>query len=230
MFSRELVINNGRKFELPIFLPVYQPHRMQALRSAWSEGPEIEGCIVNSYFLYKQRELRQQLVEGPGLHDYLGFDGLVTTDSGAFQGLTRQLYLNNADIVRFQDRIGSDIVSPLDLITPPGDKKAVAEAKLVSTEKRIVKAMGLVERGILVGVQQGDATPTSADAASSSCATSACGTSPSARWCPSSTATTTCGSSAGPRPRRARSSARTSRCTSTAPVTRWSCPSWSPAA
>ncbi|MEU7617982.1 tRNA-guanine transglycosylase [Micromonospora rifamycinica] len=155
MFSRELVINNGRKFELPIFLPVYQPHRMQALRSAWSEGPEIEGCIVNSYFLYKQRELRQQLVEGPGLHDYLGFDGLVTTDSGAFQGLTRQLYLNNADIVRFQDRIGSDIVSPLDLITPPGDKKAVAEAKLVSTEKRIVKAMGLVERGILVGVQQG---------------------------------------------------------------------------
>lgn len=159
MFSREFVINDGRMFELPIFLPVYQPHRMQALRSAWDEGPEIEGCIVNSYFLYKQRDLRRQLVEGPGLHDYLGFDGLVTTDSGAFQGLTRQLYLSNADIVRFQDRIGSDIISPLDLITPPGDKKSVAEAKLLSTEKRIVRAKQLVERGILVGVQQGGRFP-----------------------------------------------------------------------
>lgn len=155
MFSREFVINDGRAFKLPIFLPVYQPHRMPALRSAWSEGPEIEGCIVNSYFLYKQRELRKELVEGPGLHDYLGFDGFVATDSGAFQGLSRQLYLNNSDIVRFQDRIGSDVVSPLDLITPPGDRHTIAEAKLTATEKRIVAGLRIVDRGILAGVQQG---------------------------------------------------------------------------
>jgi 7-cyano-7-deazaguanine tRNA-ribosyltransferase len=155
VFSREFVINDGRSFTLPIFLPVYQQHRMQALRSAWSEGPQIEGCIVNSYFLYKQRELRNELVEGPGLHHYLDFDGLVTTDSGAFQGLTRQLYLKNSHIVQFQDRIGSDVLSPLDLITPPGDRRTTAEAKLLSTHKRITEALRIVERGILMGVQQG---------------------------------------------------------------------------
>ena len=80
---------------------------------------------------------------------------MVATDSGAFQGFTRQLYLNNVDIVRFQDRIGSDVLAPLDLVTPPGDNRTTAEAKLMATERRIRKALSITERGILAGVQQG---------------------------------------------------------------------------
>jgi 7-cyano-7-deazaguanine tRNA-ribosyltransferase len=138
-----------------MFLPVYQPHRGGGLLASWTEGPLVDGCIVNAYFLYKQRELRRRLMDSGDLHGYLSFDRLVATDSGAFQGFTRKLYLDNRDIVRFQDRIGSDVLAPLDLVTPPGDGRTVAEAKLRATEKRIREAFALVERGILAGVQQG---------------------------------------------------------------------------
>lgn len=155
MFARSFETNRGTSHRLPLFLPVYQPHRQTGVLDGWSDGPAIDGCIVNAFFLYKERAIRVELTEGKGLHDYLGFDRLVATDSGAFQGFTRRLYLKNSDIVRFQDAIGSDIVSPLDLVTPPRDGRELAEAKLRKTEKRITQALGLVERGILAGVQQG---------------------------------------------------------------------------
>jgi 7-cyano-7-deazaguanine tRNA-ribosyltransferase len=155
MFSRVFATNRGSKHRLPMFLPVYQPHRVQGLLDGWPGGPTIDGCIVNSFFLYKQREVKRQLEQRQNLHEYLGFGGMIATDSGAFQGFTRKLYLKNSDIVRFQDRIGSDVLAPLDLVTPPGDGRTIAEAKLRATEKRIKQALVIVERGILAGVQQG---------------------------------------------------------------------------
>jgi 7-cyano-7-deazaguanine tRNA-ribosyltransferase len=155
MFSRLFMTNRGTHHRLPLFLPVYQPHRASGLLDGWQNGPTLDGCIVNAFFLYKQRELKRQLETGPGLHDHLKFEGLVATDSGAFQGFSRKLYLNNIDIVRFQDRIGSDVLAPLDLVSPPGDNRTTAEAKLRATEKRTEKAMAVVSRGVLAGVQQG---------------------------------------------------------------------------
>lgn len=145
----------GRVHPLPLFMPVYQP-RESAFRLA-REDPTltIDGLIVNAYFLYKQRDLRKQLCEETDLHKFVGFDGLISTDSGAFQGFTRQLYLRNRDIVRFQDQIGSDVIAPLDLVTPPGDRRTIAQDKLDATNKRIKEALVIAERGIVAGVQQG---------------------------------------------------------------------------
>lgn len=145
----------GRRFTLPLFLPVYQPRLRAFELSTRDPGVEIEALIVNSYFLYKQRDIRRQLETTTTLAEFVGFDGLIATDSGAFQGFTRQLYLSNRDIVRFQDRIGSDVIAPLDLVTPPGDKRTVAQGKLDATNKRIEEGLRLVEHGILAGVQQG---------------------------------------------------------------------------
>lgn len=145
----------GQSLVQPLFLPVYQPRERTFQLAAWEGEPVIEGIIVNAYFLYKQRELRRRLAEDGSLKQFVGFGGLVVTDSGAFQGLTRQLHLSNKDIVRFQDAIGSDVIAPLDLITPPGDKRTVAEQKLRVTEKRVEEGLRLVQRGMLAGVQQG---------------------------------------------------------------------------
>ncbi len=152
---RSLRTRDGRRFRLPLFLPVYQARRQISELRIWSGEPEIEGCILNAFFLYKQRELRERFRSGLSLQEFLAFRGLIATDSGAFQGFTRKLLLNNRDIVKFQDRMGSDIIAPLDLITPPGDNRSTATAKLATTQKRIREALGLVERGILAGVQQG---------------------------------------------------------------------------
>ena len=150
-----LLTRAGISYAQPLFLPVYQPRERVFQLAAWEGEPRIEGIIVNAYFLYKVRELRRKLAANSSLKEFVGFQGLVTTDSGAFQGLTRQLYLSNMKIVRFQDAIGSDIIAPLDLITPPGDNRTKAEDKLRATEKRVAEGLALVERGTLAGVQQG---------------------------------------------------------------------------
>jgi 7-cyano-7-deazaguanine tRNA-ribosyltransferase len=140
---------------LPAFLPVYQP-RARAFQLA-TAGPnfEIEELIVNSYFLCKQRDIRRTLTTAMGLHEFVGFNGVITTDGGAFHRFSRQLYLSNLDIVGFQDRIGSDVIATLDLVTPPWDKRTEAEAELAATNKRIREGLNRVKRGILAGVQQG---------------------------------------------------------------------------
>jgi len=38
---------------------------------------------------------------------------------GAFQGFRGSVYLNNKEIVKFQDMIKTDVAAPLDLVTPP---------------------------------------------------------------------------------------------------------------
>jgi len=153
--ERVLRIRRGQRFELPLFLPVYQPHKAASSVTEWRDELRVEGCIVNAYFLYKDRDTRQRFMAGLDLHDYIGFDGLIMTDSGAYQGFNRPLLLANKKIVAFQNTIGADIVSPLDLVTPPGDKRSVAERKLESTLKRIREAKPLCQRGTLAGVQQG---------------------------------------------------------------------------
>ena len=153
--SRVLTCRGGARHDLPLFLPVFQPG------SAFVPDPEqqrayaVEGCIVNAFFLYKHRPLRDQFEAGLTLRQHVGVAGVLATDSGAFQGFTRTLYLSNKTIVKFQDAIGADIISPLDLVTPPGDKRSVAEAKLASTNARIREAVPLVKNGLLAGVQQG---------------------------------------------------------------------------
>lgn len=155
MRARLFTVPRGATFPLPLFLPVYQPRERVFQLAAWEGDPAIEGIIVNSYFLYKQKDIRKRLTSELSLAEYIGFDGLLTTDSGAFQGFTRTLLLSNKKIVKFQDQIGSDVLAPLDMVTPPGDNRTVAEEKLRVTEKRIAEALPLAERGILAGVQQG---------------------------------------------------------------------------
>ncbi|HLP45797.1 MAG TPA: tRNA-guanine transglycosylase [Candidatus Kapabacteria bacterium] len=153
--SRRLITKKGKIYTLPLFFPVYQPKSNLISIDDLKHKFSIEGMIVNGFFLYKDAEVKAQLESGLTIHDYIGFDGLIMTDSGAFQGLKRPLYLVNKKIVAFQDAIQADIVSPLDLISPPGDNFETARKKLASTCKRIQEAKGIVKHGILAGVQQG---------------------------------------------------------------------------
>jgi 7-cyano-7-deazaguanine tRNA-ribosyltransferase len=114
----------------------------------------VKGLITNAFFLYKRREIKKTVL-GQGIRNFLGFKGLIVTDSGAFQQFSGPLYLSNTKIIKFQQDIGVDVISPLDLITPPGDNRTIATKKLETTLKRIEKGLALVDRAILAGVQQG---------------------------------------------------------------------------
>ena len=152
---RRLRVLRQVEFELPMFLPVYQPSSSLVPMELWVSDFQVEGCIINAYFLYKQRALRKTFEAGLTLREYVDFDGLLMTDSGAFQGFTSSVLLKNKNIVRFQDAIGTDVCSPLDLVTPPGDSRRIAEDKMKATLKRVEEAKRYTKQSVLAGVQQG---------------------------------------------------------------------------
>jgi len=145
----------GKQYALPIFLPVYHPVESPLSVDEWIKEFDVQGCIVNAFFLYKDRTTRNLLETKQDIHQYVGFPELVMTDSGAFQGFQGSLYLKNKTIVTFQETIGSDIVSPLDLVSPPGESRAIVEKKWRRTLIRIKEAIQLVQKATLAGVQQG---------------------------------------------------------------------------
>ena len=146
----------GAAYPTPLFLPVFEHTNPLVTARELADDFGVVGVIANGFLLYKQRELREALT-GPDLDvkHLLGFHGLVMTDSGAFQALSGNLYLKNAKIVRFQEAIGADIISPLDLITPPRDNWKIANRKVNQTLARVEEALRLVKRAVVAGVQQG---------------------------------------------------------------------------
>lgn len=151
-----LVTNNGITLQLPMFVPVYRPDYSFKLFCEEYYEHGLCACIVNAFLLYKDREKRGLFENGKTLNEYLGgFTGALITDSGAFQGLRRNLYLSNKNIVRFQNMIKSDIIAPLDLITLPCEKKTIAEQKMIVSHKRILEAIEITDYSILSGIQQG---------------------------------------------------------------------------
>jgi len=150
-----ITARNGSTHDLPILLPVYHPVLSPVPMDLWETEFDVRGCIVNAFFLYKDRELRKEMKAGKRIQEHIRFSGLVMTDSGAFQGFQGKLYLENKTIVRFQEMIGSDSISPLDLVSPPGEKRTVAQKKWGRTLIRVQEALDIVEEGIVAGVQQG---------------------------------------------------------------------------
>ena len=151
---RNIITPDNKIYPTPIFLPVFEYGNsfisIEQLKNEFS----ITGLITNAYLLYKKRELKTIVLEN-GIKKFLDFDGLVVTDSGAFQQFSGPLYLSNRKIIAFQQDIGADIISPLDVITTPGDNKTVAKGKLATTLKRIKQGISITDRSVLIGVQQG---------------------------------------------------------------------------
>ena len=151
---RSVITADGKVYPTPLFLPVFQYRNPFVTIDMLEQEFGVQGLITNAFFLYKDRELKKTVLT-QGIREFLGFHGLIVTDSGAFQQFSGPLYLSNKKIIRFQQEIGVDVISPLDLITPPGDNRTTATRKLALTLKRIEEGLGLVDQAILIGVQQG---------------------------------------------------------------------------
>jgi len=126
--------------ETPALLPVVNPH-VQTLEPATLEskyGAEI--LIANSYVLHGSEDLREPALER-GLHDLLDFSGAIMTDSGSFQlAEYGEIDVTTPEILDFQQRIGSDIGTPVDIPTPPDVPREQAEEELATTRQRIETA------------------------------------------------------------------------------------------
>ncbi|MEN6343095.1 MAG: tRNA guanosine(15) transglycosylase TgtA [Methanospirillum sp.] len=139
----------------PALLPVVNPH-LQIVTPAEMHAMGVEALITNAYIFYRSDRFREAALER-GLHDILDFPGVIMTDSGSFQlSVYGDVEVGNRETLAFQQRIGSEIVVPLDLPTPPAADRATAEAELATTLARIDEARGIVgDAALLAAPVQG---------------------------------------------------------------------------
>ena len=124
--------------ETPALLPVVhpdlerQPIRPEEMRDRFG----VRAVITSAYITWRTPPLRAT-AEARGIHGLLGFDGPVMTDSGAFQQHAYGSVEISPDESReFQERIGSDIATVLDVFTEPEASHEDAAAALAATRAR----------------------------------------------------------------------------------------------
>lgn len=124
LMGRVGVMTVGKKsFETPCLTPVIHPvWRDIPLSQFKAMGFEI--LMTNSYILYRRN--RAEALE-KGLHELVGFDGVLMTDSGGYQVLEYgDTGFTPEEIADFQSKIGSDLAVTLDKPTGYSNSKAYA--------------------------------------------------------------------------------------------------------
>src|SRR3990172_4296086 len=144
--------------ETPTIMRVVNPN-IQTIKPSELRKFGADIIITNSYIIYRKPELRERSMT-EGLHSLLDFKGPIMTDSGSYQlSIYGEVEVDNAQIVQFQQDIGSDIGVPLDIPTPPDVPWKRAEDELEITLQREKEALGLKRDMLLAAPVQGSTFP-----------------------------------------------------------------------
>ena len=120
--------------ETPLLYPVINPSIQLIPPQRLKDEFGFEAVITNAYILWKRYGDR---VAEEGLHKFLNFNGVVMTDSGAYQILVYGgVEVSQAQIVDYEERIGSDIATILDIPTGWHVPKEKAQETVAETLKR----------------------------------------------------------------------------------------------
>jgi 7-cyano-7-deazaguanine tRNA-ribosyltransferase len=120
--------------ETPVLLPVINPAVQPISPRKMQEEFKCQVLITNAYILRKRfgNELTKK-----GVHNLLDFDGVIMTDSGAYQILAYgNVDVAPEEIVRYQEEISTDIATILDVPTGWGITKKYAERTVNETLNR----------------------------------------------------------------------------------------------
>lgn len=150
------------KVETPLLMPVINPNKL-ILSPQQMKKMGVKMLITNAYIIYRTPELRER-AQREGVHGLLGFDGPIMTDSGSYQlSVYGDLEVESDEIVRFQGAIGSDVVVPVDIPTPPHVPQRRVEKELGITLENVRRARQLLNElkssGLLAAPVQGSTYP-----------------------------------------------------------------------
>lgn len=115
----------------PVINPVNQPISCKRLKDAFG----CQAIITNSYI--NKKRFGQKIIDMGGLHKFLDYDGAIMTDSGAYQILVYgEVEVTQKEIIAYQEGIGSDIATILDIPTGWKVTKEEAEITVAETHRR----------------------------------------------------------------------------------------------
>ena len=134
--------------------PARQPVPPEEMRSRLA----VRAVITSAYITWRTPPLRS-VAERDGIHRLLRFDGPIMTDSGAFQQHAYgSVEVGPEEILAFQNTIGSDVATVLDVFTEPEESGAATEAALAVTAERATAARA-ARSGLLAVPVQGGSYP-----------------------------------------------------------------------
>ncbi|RLI38004.1 tRNA guanosine(15) transglycosylase TgtA, partial [Candidatus Bathyarchaeota archaeon] len=129
-----VVKTKSGRFETPALLPVVNPAIQVVSPRELHERLGFEAIITNAYIIMKH--FGQEAVE-KGIHALLGFPGVVATDSGAYQLLVYgRVDVRPEEVVAYQEDVGSDIATILDVPTGWTDSREEALRTVLETARR----------------------------------------------------------------------------------------------
>ena len=139
----------------PNLMPVVHPGKQTI--DVKKFGAEI--VITNSYIIYKNEKLKEKALKD-GVHELINFPRTIETDSGSFQlSVYGDIDINNEEVIKFQEAIGTDIGTSLDIPTAPYVKREEAEEDLKITIERAEEASKVKKDLLLNSVVQGSTFP-----------------------------------------------------------------------
>ncbi|MCD6576592.1 MAG: tRNA guanosine(34) transglycosylase Tgt [Anaerolineaceae bacterium] len=165
--------------ETPIFMPVGTQATVKSLTPTQLEDIGVQILLSNTYHLYLRPGA--ELIENfGGLHQFMGWEKPILTDSGGFQvfslgdlrkidadGVTFKSHLDGSvhrftpeKAIQIQEQLGADIIMALDECAPPGDYQYNLEAmkRTHCWAERCVKAKHRNDQA-LFGIVQGGIHP-----------------------------------------------------------------------
>ena len=120
--------------ETPLLYPVVNPSIQLVTPRKLKEIFGFDAIITNSYIIKKRFGDK---VINEGLHKFLDYDGAIMTDSGAYQILVYgEVEVTQPEIVAYQENIGVDIGTMLDIPTGWKITKEQAQTTVAETLRR----------------------------------------------------------------------------------------------
>ena len=164
----------------PAFMPVATQGAVKAMAPGDLRAAGAKIVLGNAYHLYLRPGI--DIVERlGGLHRFMAWDGPILTDSGGFQGFSlehlREIteggisFKSHVDgslhnlspeaSIEYQERLGADIMMPLDVCVPSRSDRRVVEEAVERTGRWAVRSIEAHSRPahLLFGIMQGGLFP-----------------------------------------------------------------------
>ncbi|MGP6220934.1 tRNA guanosine(15) transglycosylase TgtA [Caldiplasma sukawensis] len=138
----------------PSIMPVVNPNLM-TVPVDFFKKLKIDAIITNSYIIRRNENLRERALKY-GIHNLIGFDGTIMTDSGTFQSYVYgDIEYQNRETVEFQINSGSDISTILDIFSTPDQTREQAMNAVKETHRRFLEISDLAEENDIAAPIQG---------------------------------------------------------------------------
>lgn len=153
MNAKQLETLHG-KLEFPVFFPDATHAKIKGVENKELDKCNLAGLVVNTYHLIKDG-LVEEVEKKGGIHNYMGFDKPIISDSGGFQVMSlihrspelgsidedkvtfkldgKKIVLTPEKCIQIQMKIGADIIMCLDDCTRPESGKREQEKSVERT-------------------------------------------------------------------------------------------------